>query len=96
MAGLSLTVRAQEGGETCRSKEEMAEEEEGGVKAEDVTIGESMMPTTMATTEPTTMRTVTSLGTTIESENGIGATSAYVKCDPTQVHQVIHMDHGRA
>jgi len=75
---LGLGVRAPEWGESGGSELDRADAEEGGVEAEDVTLAESMMPTTTATPAPSATGTATAAGTGIESDNGMGAATPNV------------------
>ena len=70
---LGQRTRALDVGERGGSGEEMADADEYGGEAEDVTITESAMPTTMAMPTPPLTGTTTVAGTGIEHGNGMGA-----------------------
>jgi len=75
----------------------MADAADGGAEAENVTMVESTMPTTMATPAPTAIGTATAAtdaGNGIDPTNGTGAATPNVYCDPTRLRQVIRLDHG--
>lgn len=73
----------------------MADVDEGGAEAEDVTTVQKTMPTTMLTQAPTAPETATAAGTGIEPSNRTGVATPNVDCDSTQLRKVICMDHGR-
>lgn len=64
---LGLRVRAPEGRKRGGSEEEMADAEEVGVEAEDVTMAESRTPIRTAMPAPTATGTARALGTVIDS-----------------------------
>jgi len=96
MTALGLGPRASGGGERGRSEEETVDAEEEGVEAQDFSMADSTMPTTTATPTPTATATATASGTGIELKNGTEAAAPNILSDPTQLRQVIRMDHGRA
>jgi hypothetical protein len=65
-------ARAPGGGERSGSEEEMADAEEGGAEAEDVTMVESTPPTTTAMPAPFVTVIATAPGARIEPENKNG------------------------
>jgi hypothetical protein len=66
---LGLRARAPGGGERNGSQEEMADAEEGGAEAEDVTMVESTTATTTARPAPSATVIATAAGAGIEPEN---------------------------
>jgi len=75
---LGLRTRAPEGGEMSGSEEEMADPEEGGREAEDVTMAESTSPTAIAMAAPTAAATATATVTSIEPGIQMGAAAPNV------------------
>jgi hypothetical protein len=69
---LSLRPKAPKGGERGGSEEEKADAEQGGAKAQDVTIVESLTPTPMATPAPSATGESMTAGTIIEPKNVTG------------------------
>lgn len=67
---LSLRARAPEVGMRGRRQEEMANAEEGGVEAEDVTMAESKVPRTTAMPSQSGTETAIAVVTSIPLKNG--------------------------
>jgi len=93
---LSLTARAPAWIKWGGSKKEMPNAEEGAGEAVDITMVESMMQTTRGMTAQSWTGSVTAMRTSIEPGNGMEVGISNVYHDPTQLCQVIWMDHGSA
>lgn len=74
----------------------MADAEEQGVEAEDITMVASKTPTTAEMTAPSTTGTVTGAGTDTEPDNRTGVDAPTVERFSVQLHQAICIDPGCA
>lgn len=82
---LGMKARALHGRKRCRSKEKMADAEDGGVESEVIRIAESTTPITKASPAQSTTGTASAAGTVITAKHGTKVAAPNIESDLTQL-----------